>query len=81
VQWLRSGGDVASLRAGIGELARKKGITDWEQDQKTLEGVGRGFKQASISGQRYTDLSAAVAGGNLQAAEWIRKGYKAERVD
>ena len=81
MQWLRSGGDVESLRAGIGELARKKGITDWEQDQKTLTGIGRGLKKASISGQRYTDLSAAVAAGNTQAAEWIRKGYKAERSD
>jgi hypothetical protein len=77
-QWLLSGGDIDAFETRIGEMARKKGITDWHADQKTLQGIGRGLKKAGVSGERYTELETKIVGSDAQALDWIRKGYKAE---
>lgn len=77
-EWLLSGGDITTFEVRVSEMARKKGITDWHSDQKTLQGIGRGMKKAGISGQRYTTIETQIAGTDSRALESLRKGYKAE---
>ena len=77
-EWVLSGGDVATFKRRVGEIAASDGITDWERDDATFEGIGRGLKKAGLSGRRYDDVAAKLGGANPQRSQWIRKGYDAE---
>ena len=73
-----SGGDVPSFHRKLGEIAEDNGITDWEQDQATYVGIGRGLKKAGIKGARLDDLKGRLAGPNPKSSGWIQSGYDAE---
>ena len=73
---VRSGGSAADLKARVGELAEKGGVSDWENSSRVWEAVGAGIRK---SGYNETELSAYV--GNLAPSsdqyKWIQQGYKA----
>jgi hypothetical protein len=81
-QFVLSGGDFGSFRLQLGKIAEKHGVTNWEQDRDTFEGIGRGLKKARVSGERLDQLEKELtSGANAQAPEWLRKGYKDEKTD
>ena len=73
-----SGGDAGAFKRRVTEIAKQDGITDWEQDEGTYRGIGRGLKKAGLSGQRYSDVAANLAGSDPQRTQWIQKGFDAE---
>ena len=75
-QWVLSGGDPSGFRAGIAPIAEKHGITNYESDELTFEGIGMGLKKAGLSGDRYEQVKGTLAAGNAEAGKWIDKGYK-----
>jgi hypothetical protein len=77
-EWVLSGGDEGAFKRRVAEIAKKDGITDWEQDESTYRGIGRGLKKAGLSGQRYSDVSATLTGFDPQRTQWIQKGFDAE---
>jgi hypothetical protein len=77
-QFVLSGGDMPSFQRKLGEIAKDHGITDWEQDEATYEGIGRGLKKAGISGPRLEQLKQEMAGPNPKSSGWIQAGYDAE---
>ena len=80
-QFVLSGGDLATFRSGIASIAEKRGVTNWEQDKETYEGIGRGLKKTGVSGQRYEQLKRELSGANSQSPAWIQKGYDSEKKD
>ena len=76
-----SGGDLTAFRLGLSDLAKKHGITDWEQDEATYVGIGRGLKKAGVSGERYQQLKLQYQGSNPESAKWIQSGYESEKKD
>jgi hypothetical protein len=79
-EWVLSGGDPAAFKRRVSEIATKGGITDWEQDEATYTGIGRGLKKAGLSGDRLTQVSTELSGSDPQRAEWVKKGYDAEKI-
>jgi hypothetical protein len=79
-QFVLSGGDFESFRLQLGKIAEKRGVTNWEQDRGTFEGIGRGLKMARVSGQRLEMFENELASANPKAREWIRRGYDAEKA-
>jgi len=75
---LQSGGTPDQLRRGIGELAAKHGITDWEHNEATFRGVGQGLAKAGYR-QVQVDAFKKNLATNPQQAEWIQSGYDAQR--
>jgi hypothetical protein len=75
---VQSGGGAADLRAEIGKLAAKHGISDWEANQATYRGIGQGLAKAG-----YKQLQVDAFKNNLadtpEQAEWIQKGYDSAR--
>ena len=74
-----SGGSDGAFLNGIGGLAEKRGITDWESDENTWIGIGRGLGRTRI-----TDIQLGVykenwGGGDLQKMQQIQKGFDAAR--
>ena len=51
-QWLKSGGNLEEFNRELGEIAKKRGITNWEQDEDTYIGIGRGLEAVGVEGAR-----------------------------
>lgn len=79
-QFVLSGGEFSNFRPRLAEIAEKRGVTNWEQDQDTYEGIGRGLKRARVSGDRLKQLENELAGPNPKSIEWMRKGYDNEKA-
>ena len=80
-EWVLSGGELSGFQREIAKIAQKRGISDWEQDEETYLGIGRGLKKAGIRGQRYEMLRSQLAGTNADSGKWIQAGYDKEKVD
>ena len=75
---LQSGGKPDELRRGIGELASKHGITDWEHNESTFRAVGEGLAKAGYR-QVQVDAFKKNIATNPQQASWIQDGYDSKR--
>ena len=71
----KSGGEPAAFARGVGSIAQRRGIQNWESDQSTCRAVGQGFHDAGI-GQSAADelIGRSVAPGS-QCATWMKAGY------
>ena len=80
-QFVLSGGELSSFAPGVAKIAEKRGVTNWEQDRETYEGIGRGLKKAGVSGQRLELLKTELGRGNPKGPQWIQKGFDSEKRD
>lgn len=74
--YIKSGGDTTKLKAGISTIAEKRGVTDWETDSATYQGMGQGFKQAGLK-QAEVDAFKHTLADTEEQASWIQQGYDA----
>ncbi len=79
-EFVLSGGDFSAFRLGVGKIADKRGVSNWEQDKETYHGIGRGFKLAGISGQRLELLEKELSNANPESKKWMRKGYDSQKA-
>ena len=56
-------------------IAEKNGITNYEADESTYRGIGKGLKRARISGVRYQEMRDSLGGTIPRARDWIDAGY------
>ncbi|MCK5353914.1 MAG: putative lipoprotein [Methyloprofundus sp.] len=68
--------DRSTYVRGIAEIATAQGITNWEDDEATLIGIGRGLKKSKITGQLYETYKGNIAGANINRMQMIQKGYE-----
>lgn len=80
-QFVLSGGEMSTFAPGVAKIAEKRGVTNWEQDQETYEGIGRGLKKAGVSGQRLEGLKRELGGTHPNGPKWIQKGFDSEKKD
>ena len=71
---IQAGGDAESLRRGLGEIAAKHGISDWENNESTFRGVGQGLARSGYN-QVQTDAFVSVFTQSEQQARWIQDGF------
>jgi hypothetical protein len=72
--YLKSGGDASQLEHEIGKLAEKRGISDWETNEATYVGLGKGLHKAGLKQPELEGYKSSIA-DNEQQAEWIQDGY------
>jgi hypothetical protein len=72
--YLKSGGNAAQLEQEIGKIAEKRGISDWENNEATYVGIGKGLHKAGLKQAELDGYKASLA-DNAQQAEWIQDGY------
>lgn len=72
------GGDGGFLR-GIGDIAQKRGVSDWESDAVTWEGIGRGLARVNPSNTQLEVYKANWTGGDAAKLQSLEKGYASER--
>jgi hypothetical protein len=74
--YVKSGGRIADFDKKLGQLARSRGITNWEENMATYEGIGRGLGKAGVSGVDLDTYVQNLAGGDPKKVAAIRKGYE-----
>ena len=74
-----SGGSDGAFLNGIGGLAEKRGITDWESDENTWIGIGRGLGRTQITTVQLGVYKENWGGGDPQRMQQIQKGFDAAR--
>lgn len=67
--------DYASFQKGLADIAEKRGISDWESDPHTYQGIGKALKKANISGVGYDTFKQNFANGNPDNMKAIQDGY------
>jgi hypothetical protein len=77
--YVKSGGRLDDFKRQLGDLAKQRGITNWEENLATYEGIGRGLGKAKASQVEVDTYTANLAGGNAAKAKAIKDGYEAER--
>jgi hypothetical protein len=71
----RSGGDPAAFARGVGSLAQRNGINDWEKDEKTCRAIGEGLRDAGIGATAAQSFVGKLVPADSKAAAWMREGF------
>ena len=66
-------GDLDGFQSGLGDVARRHGITDWEASDATYAAIGAGLARAHVSDAEWARYEAALATTTARAA-LIRSG-------
>ena len=74
-----SGGSGGAFLNGIGGLAEKRGITDWESDENTWIGIGHGLGRTPITAIQLGVYKENWGAGDPQRMQRIQKGFDAAR--
>ena len=77
--YVKSGGRIDDFKRRLGELARERGITDWETNLVTYEGIGRGLGKAKVSQVELETYTSNLAGMDPARAKAIKEGFDAEK--
>jgi hypothetical protein len=78
IAYVRSGGDFSKFMQGLGGLAQKHGVTNWEADPNTFVGIGRGLKRAGVTPMQLEVYKTNLALGDPQKAASMQKGFDQE---
>jgi hypothetical protein len=54
--------DLGGFEHGLGEVARRHGVTDWEADDATFVAIGAGLKRAGVSADDRAAYETAIGG-------------------
>jgi hypothetical protein len=77
--YVTSGGSESGLMSGIGDLAAKRAISDWESEPYTWEGIGRGLGRTRISEVELDVYKKNWSGGDPVRMAGIQKGFEDAR--
>jgi hypothetical protein len=79
--YVKSGGRVEDFKQQLGQLAQQRGITNWEENPLTYDGIGRGLAKAKASVVELQTYTTNLAGSDATKAAQIKAGYDAEPKD
>jgi hypothetical protein len=78
--FVEAGGDQdGNFFSGLGDLARKRGVSDWESESSTWEEIGRGLGRTEVSEAQRTAYETAWAGGDDEKQSAMARGFAAAR--
>lgn len=78
--YIKSGGDASKLKYEISSIAEKHGVTHWELNESTYQGLGKGLKKAGLSQVEVDAYKRNLADTDEKAA-WIQQGYDSASKD
>ncbi len=73
--WAKSEGQYDAFQSELASLARKHGISDWENDEATWIGVGAGLRKGGVAGVPFETYKQNLTGGNADRMRWLQSGY------
>ena len=79
--YVKSGGRIEDYRRQLGVLAKQRGITDWEQNPMTYDGIGRGLGKAKVSQVELDTYTSNLAGSDPAKTKAIKDGYDVGKLE
>ncbi len=73
--YVRSGGGFDAFTKELGELARRHGLTNWEDDQTTYVGVGEGLGDAAVGEAELETYKTSLSRSDPLKMQAIQLGY------
>ena len=77
--YMKTGGQFDAFRRGIGDIAKKHNITNWEDNTVTYEGIGEGLGEAGASQLQLKAYMDGLAGQDAAKRAAMQKGYDAKK--
>jgi len=77
--YVKSGGDFDTFTRGLGQIAAKHGVSNWEADNDTYVGIGQGLRQAGVTSMQLDVWKSNLSRGDASKAAAIQKGYDSYR--
>ena len=68
-------GDYILFNQGIGKIALRNGIVDWENNPKTYFAIGKGLKKANLKTSEFENYKDRLASSDYARMQDIQKGY------
>jgi hypothetical protein len=80
VAYVSAGGQrEEDFLAALGDLARERGVSDWEAETRTWEAIGRGLGRSELRDAQLVAYREAWAGGDPARAGALARGLDAAR--
>lgn len=76
----RSAPDAEGFERGIGQIAHRHGISNWEEDGDTWRGIGAGLAKADAAPATVDRFARDVARSNPARTTAMRQSYDAARA-
>jgi hypothetical protein len=73
---LKSGGSLEAFEKKLGEVARRHGVTDWEDDQTTYIGIGEGLSASMASAVQLATYKTHFSRSDPLKMEAIQRGFE-----
>jgi hypothetical protein len=73
--YARAGGDPQAFARGVGALAQRRGIHDWEEDEYTCRAIGEGFHDAGLGKSATRRAVEGIVMKDSSCGFNIRAGY------
>jgi hypothetical protein len=77
--YMKTGGQFDAFRRGIGDIAKKHNITNWEDSTLTYEGIGEGLGEAGASQVQLKAYLDGLTGQDATKRAAMQKGYDAKK--
>lgn len=77
--YMKTGGQFDAFRRGIGDIAKKNNITNWEDNTVTYEGIGEGLGDAEATQIQLKAYMDGLADQDAARRAAMQKGYDAKK--
>jgi len=74
--YVLSGGEFSAFQRGLGDIARRHGITNWEVRRATYRGIGAGLGKAGASQTQLDEFKANLAASSPEKLQDMQDGYE-----
>lgn len=71
-----SAGKPDTFMKGLSSVAERDGISNWEADDSTYIGIGKGLRKAKFNQTQIDAFATNVSGGDAKKTKLIQKGYE-----
>jgi hypothetical protein len=75
VAFAEAGGDLSGFREGLGRLALRHGITNWEEDAYTCASIGLGLQRVGLDEQAAARFGEDLFGANTRSRSALLAGH------
>jgi hypothetical protein len=79
VEHVRAGGGYDAFERSLDDIARRHGISDWENDANTWVGVGQGLARAGVTGETLESYKTSLTSSDPARMREVQRGYDGER--
>ena len=79
-RYARADGGARTIRRQISAVAERHGITDWEHDDATFLGIGRGLAAAGVNEAELAEIGLELSDADPERMASIRTGYDSSRA-